>query len=51
MAQTQPLPLIQQHVWDARLPLEIRLAPNECRTYDQADPYLVSKPCNSGPLI
>lgn len=29
-------------IWDAQLPLEIRLAPSECRLYDQADPYLVS---------
>ena len=43
MAQLQPLAAIQQHVWDARLPLEVSLAPSECRTYDQADPYLVSK--------
>lgn len=42
MAQSSaPLAAIQQHVWNARLPLEIRLAPSECRLYDQADPYLV----------
>ena len=29
-------------VWQGSLPLEIRLAPSECRVYDQADPYLVS---------
>jgi autophagy-related protein 5 len=32
---------IQEKVWEARLPLEIVLAPSECRTYDQSDPYLV----------
>lgn len=34
---------IQQRVWEGRLPLEILLAPSECRTYDKADPYLVMK--------
>lgn len=37
----QPLKTIQQHVWDARLPLQVRLAPAECRVFDKADPYLV----------
>lgn len=44
MAQDEALQLLQQTVWDARLPLEIRLAAAECRTFDQADPYLVSEP-------
>jgi autophagy-related protein 5 len=35
---------LQKTVWDARLPLEIRLAPSECRTFDQADPYLILWP-------
>lgn len=33
---------VQQRVWQGRLPLEIRLARSECRTYDVCDPYLVS---------
>ena len=41
-ASSAPLASIQRLVWDARLPLEIRLAPAECRTFDQADPYMVS---------
>jgi hypothetical protein len=41
MARDQTLHTLQKAVWDARLPLEIRLAPSECRVYDQADPYLV----------
>jgi autophagy-related protein 5 len=33
---------LQERVWAGRLTLEIRLAPAECRTYNEADPYLVS---------
>jgi len=32
---------IQKKVWDGSLPLEIRLANADCRTYDETDPYLV----------
>lgn len=32
---------IQEKVWEGKLPLEIVLAPSECRTYDQSEPYLV----------
>ncbi|KAH8423046.1 autophagy protein 5 [Aspergillus melleus] len=35
---------IQKAVWDGRLPLQITLAPDESRTYDQTDPYLISYP-------
>ncbi|KAI9039049.1 autophagy protein 5 [Aspergillus affinis] len=35
---------IQKAVWDGRLPLQITLAPEESRTYDQTDPYLISYP-------
>ena len=31
---------LQEKIWHGRLPLEIRLAPSECRTYDVCDPYL-----------
>ncbi|CAD0039115.1 unnamed protein product [Aureobasidium pullulans] len=31
---------IQKKVWDGSLPLEIRLANADCRTYDETDPYL-----------
>jgi len=34
---------LQQTVWQARIPLEIRLAASESRTFDRADPYLVSE--------
>ena len=42
MAPNTALPMMQQTVWDARLPIEIRLAPSECRVFDKADAYLVS---------
>ena len=32
---------LQETIWGGSLPLEIRLSPAECRTYDQSDPYLV----------
>ncbi|EXJ65296.1 hypothetical protein A1O7_01637 [Cladophialophora yegresii CBS 114405] len=35
---------LQRAVWQARLPLQIRLAASECRTFDGADPYLISLP-------
>ncbi|KIW72079.1 hypothetical protein PV04_00300 [Phialophora macrospora] len=35
---------LQRAVWKARLPLQIRLAASECRTFDGADPYLISLP-------
>lgn len=34
---------IQSTIWDAKLALEIRAAPAECRTYDEVEPYLVSR--------
>ncbi|THX15533.1 putative autophagy protein Apg5 [Aureobasidium pullulans] len=35
---------IQKKVWDGSLPLEIRLANADCRTYDETDPYLINLP-------
>ncbi|KAK4939152.1 Autophagy protein 5 [Elasticomyces elasticus] len=35
---------LQQTVWQARIPLEIRLAASESRTFDGADPYLIAFP-------
>ncbi|KAK5084102.1 Autophagy protein 5 [Exophiala xenobiotica] len=40
----EDLDAIQQHVWNARLPLEIRLSASESRVYDQSDPYVISFP-------
>ena len=42
MAATAPFESMQRSIWQARLPLEIRLAPSECRIFDKADAYLVS---------
>jgi len=41
MVQGEALQTLQRTVWDARLPLEIRLAASECRTFNISDPYLV----------
>ncbi|KAL9622534.1 MAG: hypothetical protein Q9204_008016, partial [Flavoplaca sp. TL-2023a] len=33
---------LQDAIWDGSVPLDIRLSPQECRTYDNSDSYLVS---------
>ncbi|KAL9605097.1 MAG: hypothetical protein Q9219_000031 [cf. Caloplaca sp. 3 TL-2023] len=35
---------LQDAIWNGSIPLDIRLAPSECRVYDQADSYLVQYP-------
>ncbi|OCK82458.1 autophagy protein-like protein 5 [Lepidopterella palustris CBS 459.81] len=35
---------LQKKVWSGSIPLEIRLASSECRTFDQSDPYLILSP-------
>lgn len=40
-APKSPSSALQTAIWQGSLPLSIRLAPSECRIYDQADPYLV----------
>ncbi|MCJ1385223.1 autophagy protein 5 [Xylographa soralifera] len=35
---------LQDAVWKGSLPLEIRLAPQDCQVYDQADLYLIHYP-------
>lgn len=35
---------LQRRIWDGSLPLEIRLAPADCRTYADSEPYLVQYP-------
>ena len=42
MSSKTSLAALQAKVWDGRLPLEIRLSPSDCKTYDDSDPYLVS---------
>ncbi|KAH0542235.1 autophagy protein 5 [Glutinoglossum americanum] len=36
--------IIQKKIWEGSLPLEIRLSPSECRSFDQSDLYLVHYP-------
>jgi hypothetical protein len=38
------LSVLQRRVWDGRLPLEIRLAPADCRSYADSEPYLIQYP-------
>lgn len=35
---------LQKKVWKGSIPLEIRLAASDCRTYDESDPYLAQPP-------
>ena len=35
---------LQKKIWTGSIPLEIRLAASDCRTYDESDPYLVQIP-------
>ena len=35
---------LQKKIWSGSIPLEIRLAASDCRTYDESDPYLVQPP-------
>ena len=51
MAAGEALAVLQRTVWDARLPLEIRLAASESRTYDTGDPYLVRQWCTSEAFV
>jgi hypothetical protein len=38
------LSVLQRRVWDGRLPLEIRLAPADCRSYADSEPYFIQYP-------
>jgi autophagy-related protein 5 len=38
------LSALQRRVWDGCLPLEIRLAPADCRSYADSEPYLIQYP-------
>ncbi|KAF2200015.1 autophagy protein 5 [Delitschia confertaspora ATCC 74209] len=35
---------LQKRVWDGSIPLEIRLASADCRSFDDSDPYLIQFP-------
>ena len=41
MSSPRNLSSLQKEVWNGSIPLEIRLASSECRTFDHSDPYLV----------
>lgn len=43
-APKSALTALQRRVWNGNLPLEIRLAPADCRTFNDSDPYLVHVP-------
>lgn len=43
-APSHRLAELQEKVWGGSIPLEIRLAPSDCRTYDESDPYFVQPP-------
>lgn len=38
---------LQSKIWSGSIPLEIRLAASDCRTYDESEPYLVQFPRTS----
>lgn len=42
MSSPSEISSLQKKIWAGSIPLEIRLASSECRTFDQSDPYLVS---------
>ncbi|KAH7062301.1 autophagy protein 5 [Macrophomina phaseolina] len=44
MANQRDLSALQKQIWSGSIPLEIRLASTECRTYDESDPYLIQVP-------
>lgn len=43
-ASTTRLAELQRKIWQGSIPLEIRLAASDCRTYDDSEPYLVQPP-------
>lgn len=43
-APTSRLSDLQKKIWAGGIPLEIKLAASDCRTYDESDPYLVQPP-------
>jgi autophagy-related protein 5 len=44
MPTPSALSALQQRVWSGSLPLEIRLAPSDCRTFADSEPYLIQYP-------
>lgn len=44
MPSASRLAELQKKIWSGSIPLEIRLAASDCRSYDESDPYLVQVP-------
>ncbi|KAF2842879.1 autophagy protein-like protein 5 [Patellaria atrata CBS 101060] len=44
MTSQADLGRLQKKIWDGSIPLEIRLASSECRTFDQSDAYMIQYP-------
>ena len=43
-ASNSSIASLQAKIWSGSLPLEIRLAASDCRTYDDSEPYLIQYP-------
>ncbi|KAK5123891.1 hypothetical protein LTR85_002087 [Meristemomyces frigidus] len=43
-AQNERIASLQSKTWSGSLPLEIRLAASDCRTFDESEPYLIQYP-------
>lgn len=43
-ASATKLAQLQKKIWSGSIPLEIRLAASDCRTFDESDPYLIQPP-------
>ncbi|KAK0365421.1 Autophagy protein 5 [Friedmanniomyces endolithicus] len=43
-ASPERIASLQSKIWSGSLPLEIRLAASDCRTYTDSDPYLIQYP-------
>lgn len=41
---TAAITSLQSKIWSGSVALEIRLAPSDCRTYDESEPYLIQYP-------
>lgn len=40
-AQNERITSLQSKIWSGSIPLEIRLAASDCRTYNESEPYLI----------
>lgn len=44
MPTSSALSTLQSRIWSGSLPLEIKLAPTDCRTFANSEPYLIQYP-------